>query len=223
MPTRPQTWRFQAIYNGFEHGGLRAEFDRETSTPIDRAGRVVRVGGHIVDTRRQARRALHAHARHRQGRPARAPRGDPPRRGGPRHAASPARCTPMPKRSTSAWRSATSRCMPSTSGRCCGRAWASTSTCGASRARPRPSAAPMPSCGCCRRGRARSRVELRPGGDARGVGEVGGPGASGRRRRSCASGCRRRRRSRAATWRACCWIRAPWPSSTPRGRSWGGS
>ena len=49
MPTRPQTWRFQAIYNGFEHGGLRAEFDRETSTPIDRAGRVVRVGGHIVN------------------------------------------------------------------------------------------------------------------------------------------------------------------------------
>lgn len=49
MPTRPQTWRFQAIYNGFEHGGLRTEFDRETSTPIDRAGRVVRVGGHILD------------------------------------------------------------------------------------------------------------------------------------------------------------------------------
>jgi hypothetical protein len=48
MPTRPQTWRFQAIYNGFEHGGLRTEFDRETSTPINRAGRVVRVGGHIV-------------------------------------------------------------------------------------------------------------------------------------------------------------------------------
>jgi hypothetical protein len=48
MPTRPQTWRFQAIYTGFEHGGLRTEFDRETSTPIDRAGRVVRVGGHIL-------------------------------------------------------------------------------------------------------------------------------------------------------------------------------
>ena len=49
MPTRPQTWRFQAIYTGFEHNGLRTEFDRETSTPIDRAGRVVRVGGHILD------------------------------------------------------------------------------------------------------------------------------------------------------------------------------
>lgn len=48
MPTRPQTWRFQAIYSGFEHGGLRTEFDRETSTPINRAGRVVRVGGHIL-------------------------------------------------------------------------------------------------------------------------------------------------------------------------------
>jgi hypothetical protein len=51
MPTRPQTWRFQAIYSGFEHNGLRTEFDRETSTPIDRAGRVVRVGGHILDER----------------------------------------------------------------------------------------------------------------------------------------------------------------------------
>lgn len=48
MPTRPQTWRFQAIYHGFEHGGLRTEFDRRTSTPVDRAGRVVRVGGHIL-------------------------------------------------------------------------------------------------------------------------------------------------------------------------------
>ena len=51
MPTRPQTWRFQTIYSGFEHGGLRTEFDRETSTPINRAGRVVRVGGHILDER----------------------------------------------------------------------------------------------------------------------------------------------------------------------------
>jgi GNAT superfamily N-acetyltransferase len=51
MPTRPQTWRFQAIYTGFEHGGLRTEFDRETSTPVNRAGRVVRVGGHILDER----------------------------------------------------------------------------------------------------------------------------------------------------------------------------
>jgi GNAT superfamily N-acetyltransferase len=49
MPTRPQTWRFQATYHGFEHGGLRTEFDRETSTPLNRAGRVVRVGGHILD------------------------------------------------------------------------------------------------------------------------------------------------------------------------------
>jgi ribosomal protein S18 acetylase RimI-like enzyme len=49
MPTRPQTWRFQATYDGFEHGGLRTEFDRETSTPLNRAGRVVRVGGHILD------------------------------------------------------------------------------------------------------------------------------------------------------------------------------
>jgi len=51
VPTRPQTWRFQAIYSGFEHGGLRTEFDRESSTPLNRAGRVVRVGGHIVDER----------------------------------------------------------------------------------------------------------------------------------------------------------------------------
>jgi hypothetical protein len=51
MPTRPQTWRFQAIYNGFEHAGLRTEFDREVSTPVNRAGRVVRVGGHILDER----------------------------------------------------------------------------------------------------------------------------------------------------------------------------
>jgi GNAT superfamily N-acetyltransferase len=48
VPTRPQTWRFQAIYNGFEHRGLRTEFDRATSTPVNRAGRVVRVGGHIL-------------------------------------------------------------------------------------------------------------------------------------------------------------------------------
>ena len=51
MPTRPQTWRFQAIYNGFEHGGLRTEFDRDVSTPVNRAGRVVRVGGHILDSK----------------------------------------------------------------------------------------------------------------------------------------------------------------------------
>jgi GNAT superfamily N-acetyltransferase len=49
MPTRPQTWRFRAVYEGFEHGGLRTEVDRESSTPLDRVGRVIRVGGLIVD------------------------------------------------------------------------------------------------------------------------------------------------------------------------------
>lgn len=49
MPTRPQTWRFQAIYDGFEHGGLRTEVDRAASTPLNRVGRVVRIEGVIRD------------------------------------------------------------------------------------------------------------------------------------------------------------------------------
>ena len=49
MPTRPQTWRFQAIYDGFEHNGLKTLLDRDESTPLNRVGRVVRVGGPIVD------------------------------------------------------------------------------------------------------------------------------------------------------------------------------
>ncbi|MDX6682409.1 MAG: hypothetical protein QOG94_2448 [Solirubrobacteraceae bacterium] len=49
MPTRPQVWRFRAIYDGFEHGGLRAEVDRDASTPLDRAGRVVRLEGLVLD------------------------------------------------------------------------------------------------------------------------------------------------------------------------------
>ncbi|HEV7805160.1 MAG TPA: GNAT family N-acetyltransferase [Solirubrobacteraceae bacterium] len=51
MPTRPQVWRFLAIYDGFEHGGLRAEVDRDASTPLNRAGRVVRLEGRVVDER----------------------------------------------------------------------------------------------------------------------------------------------------------------------------
>ena len=51
MPTRPQVWRFRAIYDGFEHGGLRAEVDRDASTPLNRAGRVVRLEGHVLDER----------------------------------------------------------------------------------------------------------------------------------------------------------------------------
>jgi len=49
MPTRPQIWRFRAIYDGFEHGGLRAEVDRDKSTPLNRAGRVARLEGFVCD------------------------------------------------------------------------------------------------------------------------------------------------------------------------------
>ncbi len=49
MPTRPQTWRLRSIYDGFEHAGLRTQLDQSASTPIDRAGRVVRVSGHVLD------------------------------------------------------------------------------------------------------------------------------------------------------------------------------
>lgn len=49
MPTRPQIWRFRAIYDGFEHGGLRAEVDRDKSTPLNRAGRVARLEGYVCD------------------------------------------------------------------------------------------------------------------------------------------------------------------------------
>jgi GNAT superfamily N-acetyltransferase len=57
MPTRPQTWRFRSIYDGFEHADLRSEVDLEASTPLNRAGRVVRVGGHVVDA--EGRRVGH--------------------------------------------------------------------------------------------------------------------------------------------------------------------
>jgi GNAT superfamily N-acetyltransferase len=50
MPTRPQAWRFRAIYEDFEHEGLRTAVDRDASTPLDRVGRVIRVGGPIVDS-----------------------------------------------------------------------------------------------------------------------------------------------------------------------------
>lgn len=49
MPTRPQTWRFRSIYEGFEHGGLRTEVDLEGSTPLNRVGRAVRIEGRIRD------------------------------------------------------------------------------------------------------------------------------------------------------------------------------
>jgi len=49
MPTRPQVWRFRAIYDGFEHGGLRSQVDREKSTPPNRAGRVARLEGFVCD------------------------------------------------------------------------------------------------------------------------------------------------------------------------------
>ena len=49
MPTRPQYWRFRKIYDGFEHGGLRSEIDDGASTPLNRAGRFVRLEGYIVD------------------------------------------------------------------------------------------------------------------------------------------------------------------------------
>jgi GNAT superfamily N-acetyltransferase len=51
MPTQPQVWRFSAIYDGFEHRGLRAEVDRDASTPLNRTGRVVRLEGHVLDER----------------------------------------------------------------------------------------------------------------------------------------------------------------------------
>jgi GNAT superfamily N-acetyltransferase len=54
MPTRPQVWRFRAIYDGFEHGGLRSVVDREKSTPLNRAGRAIRLEGDVVDERGRA-------------------------------------------------------------------------------------------------------------------------------------------------------------------------
>jgi GNAT superfamily N-acetyltransferase len=49
MPTRPQVWRFRAIYDGFEHGGLRSQVDRAKSTPLNRAGRAIRLEGDVFD------------------------------------------------------------------------------------------------------------------------------------------------------------------------------
>src|SRR5215213_6132014 len=49
MPTRPQYWRFRAIYDGFEHADLRAGVDRDASTPLDRPGRAVRLEGFVID------------------------------------------------------------------------------------------------------------------------------------------------------------------------------
>lgn len=49
MPTRPQTWRFRQTYDGFTHRGLRTAILAEGSTPIDRAGRVIRVNGAVLD------------------------------------------------------------------------------------------------------------------------------------------------------------------------------
>ena len=54
MPTRPQTWRFRKTYEGFEHAGLRTAVDDETSTPLTRVGRAVRVNGAILDERGSA-------------------------------------------------------------------------------------------------------------------------------------------------------------------------
>lgn len=49
MPSRPYSWRFRTIYEGFEHEGLRTEIDAEGSTPLNRVGRVIRVEGRIRD------------------------------------------------------------------------------------------------------------------------------------------------------------------------------
>jgi len=138
MPTRPQIWRFRAIYDGFEHGGLRAEVDRDKSTPLNRAGRVARLEGFVCDedgrrvgqfTRMLASGGEGFRVRHEKVELDPAARGRGFARAMHQHAEDNYRRMEV----------LFIPCTPRTSARCCGRGWALTSTCAASRATARPS------------------------------------------------------------------------------------